>query len=239
MMRASRRPASEIPVSQRILEVAEQLAQTRGFNGFSYADVAEKLHVTKASLHYHFPSKADLGRALIERYHVVFVAALEAIDREAQGGPDKLRRYAGLYDSVMRNDRLCLCGMLAAEYSTLPAPMQAELRRFFDANEVWLAAVLEDGRRAGKIGFAERRNNGRASFSARWRARCSLRARTTKAGASSPRRSKYWPTSAPFNSRSGSGARRRRGRACRGMRPGCRPGRCSAGRRSRSSRSTR
>jgi len=153
MMRAGRRPASEIPVSQRILEVAEQLAQTRGFNGFSYADVAEKLHVTKASLHYHFPSKADLGRALIERYHVVFVAALEAIDREAQGGPDKLRRYAGLYDSVMRNDRLCLCGMLAAEYSTLPAPMQAELRRFFDANEVWLAAVLEDGRLAGELAF--------------------------------------------------------------------------------------
>ena len=153
MMRASRRPASEAPVSQRILEVAEQLAQTRGFNGFSYADVAEKLHVTKASLHYHFPSKADLGRALIERYHVVFVAALEAIDREAPGALEKLRRYAGLYDSVMRNDRLCLCGMLAAEYSTLPAPMQAELRRFFDANEVWLAAVLEDGRRAGELGF--------------------------------------------------------------------------------------
>jgi TetR/AcrR family transcriptional repressor of nem operon len=86
-------------------------------------------------------------------HRTIFVAALDAIDREAHGALEKLRRYAGLYDSVMRNDRLCLCGMLAAEYSTLPAPMQAELRRFFDANEVWLAAVLEDGRRAGKIGF--------------------------------------------------------------------------------------
>ncbi len=153
MMRATRRPASEPPVSQRILEIAEQLVQTRGFNGFSYADVAEKLHVTKASLHYHFPSKAELGRALVERYRVVFDAALEAIDREAQTALEKLQRYAGLYDSVMRNDRLCLCGMLAAEYSTLPAPMQAELRRFFDANEVWLAAVLEDGRRARELAF--------------------------------------------------------------------------------------
>ena len=53
----------------------------------------------------------------------------------------------------MRNDRMCLCGMLAAEYATLPAPMQDELRRFFDANEVWLAAVLEDGRRAGELAF--------------------------------------------------------------------------------------
>jgi TetR/AcrR family transcriptional regulator, transcriptional repressor for nem operon len=148
-------PATQASVKQRILDVAEQLAQTRGFNGFSYADVAEKLLVTKASLHYHFPSKANLGRALIERYHLVFGQALEAIDRQAheRQAPEKLRRYVALYDSVMRNDRMCLCGMLAAEYATLPAPMQDALRRFFDANELWLAAVLEDGRRGGELAF--------------------------------------------------------------------------------------
>ena len=53
---------------RRALDVAERLVQTRGFNGFSYADIAEALGVTKASLHYHFPSKADLGQRLIERY---------------------------------------------------------------------------------------------------------------------------------------------------------------------------
>jgi TetR/AcrR family transcriptional repressor of nem operon len=53
----------------------------------------------------------------------------------------------------MQNNRMCLCGMLAAEYATLPAEMQDQLRRFFDANEVWLAAVLEDGRRAGEFAF--------------------------------------------------------------------------------------
>ena len=146
-------PDGSRPAAQRILDVAEQLAQTRGFNGFSYADIAEKLVVTKASLHYHYPSKTDLGRALIERYHLVFGEALEAIDRQAQDAPDKLRRYAGLYDAVMRNDRMCLCGMMAAEYATLPATMQDGLRRFFDANELWLAAVLEAGRRAGELAF--------------------------------------------------------------------------------------
>ena len=48
---------------------------------------------------------------------------------------------------------MCLCGMLAAEYATLPEAMQEELRRFFDANEVWLAAVLDDGRRNGEFRF--------------------------------------------------------------------------------------
>ena len=145
--------ATGTSAAARILDIAEQLAQTRGFNGFSYADIAQELHVTKASLHYHFPSKADLGRALIERYHRAFAQALAAIDQQTHKPREKLRRYVGLYDSVMRKNRMCLCGMLAAEYATLPGPMQDELRRFFDANEIWLAAVLEDGRETGDLAF--------------------------------------------------------------------------------------
>ena len=143
------RTARENPAAERILDIAERLAQTRGFNGFSYADIAEKLAVTKASLHYHFPSKSELGRALIVRYQVAFGRALEAIDVESGTAAEKLKRYIALYDGVLRDDRMCLCGMFAAEYATLPKPMQQELRRFFDASEVWLARVMADGQRAG------------------------------------------------------------------------------------------
>jgi TetR/AcrR family transcriptional regulator, transcriptional repressor for nem operon len=138
-----------------ILDVAEQLAQTRGYNGFSYADIASQLGVTKASLHYHFPSKAELGRALIERYGTLFQAELEAIDQQAEAPHEKLQRYVALYSSVLSNDRMCLCGMLAAEYATLPVPMQEGLRLFFNANERWLTAVLDDGLRSGAFRFRE------------------------------------------------------------------------------------
>src|ERR1017187_4054963 len=151
-------PASFTEPARAILDVAEQLAQTRGYNGFSYADIAAKLGVTKASLHYHFPSKAELGRVLIARYQSVFGAALEAIDQRALKPPEKLRQYVGLYDAVMRNDRMCLCGMLAAEYATLPAPMQEALKLFFDMNERWLTTVLLDGRRSGSFLFKESAN---------------------------------------------------------------------------------
>jgi TetR/AcrR family transcriptional regulator, transcriptional repressor for nem operon len=143
------------PAAERILDIAERLAQTRGFNGFSYADVAQELSVTKASLHYHFRSKADLGLALIVRYQSVFGGALSEIGKKSRSAREKLRHYVALYDSVMREDRMCLCGMLAAEYATLPPPMQEELRRFFDANEAWLAAVLDEGRRSGELYFPE------------------------------------------------------------------------------------
>ena len=144
--------------AKAILDVAERLAQTRGYNGFSYADIAAKLGVTKAGLHYHFPSKEALGRALIERYEADFGAALDSINQAAADPREKLRQYAGLYDSVVRNDRMCLCGMLAAEYATLPARMQAELRRFFDMNEQWLANVLQDGHLAGMFTYRESAN---------------------------------------------------------------------------------
>jgi TetR/AcrR family transcriptional regulator, transcriptional repressor for nem operon len=140
--------------SQRILDIAERLVQTRGFNGFSYADVAGAMKVTKASLHYHFPSKADLGARLIERYERNFLAALERIDVEARDAREKLRRYAAIYEDVLRDNRMCLCGMLAAEFGTLPKPMKDDMRHFFDENERWLVAVLQQGKKEKSLRFA-------------------------------------------------------------------------------------
>jgi TetR/AcrR family transcriptional repressor of nem operon len=139
---------------QRILDVAERLVQTRGFNGFSYADIAEALNVTKASLHYHFRGKADLGASLIERYERNFLAALEGIDAQSKDAREKLRRYAAIYGSVLQHDRMCLCGMLAAEYGTLPDGMRSRMRHFFDENERWLVAVLRQGKKEKSLRFA-------------------------------------------------------------------------------------
>ncbi|HTG46535.1 MAG TPA: TetR/AcrR family transcriptional regulator [Actinomycetota bacterium] len=137
-----------------ILDVAERLVQTRGFNGFSYADIAQELSVTKASLHYHYPGKADLGRALIDRYAERFADSLAAIGAAEPSPSRALDAYANLYADVFAAHRMCLCGMLAAEYETLPDPMQEAIRGFFDVNEAWLAEVLTRGRRDGSLAFA-------------------------------------------------------------------------------------
>src|ERR1700749_2019497 len=97
----------------RILDAAERLVQRRGFNGFSYANVATELGVTKASLHYHFPGKAELGEALIARYTDRFSAELDRLDADGLAPTAKLAAYAALYANVLREDRMCLCGMLA------------------------------------------------------------------------------------------------------------------------------
>lgn len=140
--------------ASRALDVAERLVQVRGFNAFSYADVSKELGVTTAALHYHFAGKAELGEALIVRYTERFNAALDAIDRSGSDAYAKLESYADLYRGVLRNDRMCLCGMLAAEFDSLSAGMRDAVLLFFGENEVWLADVLQAGRAAGTLEFS-------------------------------------------------------------------------------------
>lgn len=137
----------------RILDVAERLVQTRGFNAFSYADVAAELGVQKASLHHHFATKADLGLAVVARYRGGIQASLDAIEADTEGAFERLERYVELYGAVLRKKRMCLCGMMAADVATLPKPLRASLAEFFAENEAWLARVLEAGRRRGEIRF--------------------------------------------------------------------------------------
>jgi len=135
----------ESRTSERILDIAERLVQTRGFNNFSYGDVAAELGITTASLHYHYPGKAELGQALITRYTERFSQALERIDQQLPDARARLEAYCGLYADVSRGKRMCMCGILAAEYQTLPKPMRAEVIRFFDENQKWLSDVLTQG----------------------------------------------------------------------------------------------
>ena len=141
----------DVDTATQILDVAERLAQSRGFNGFSYADVAAELHLTKAALHYHFAGKAELGEALISRYSDRFAAALEALDTSAISAPAKIEGYANMYLDVLRDKRMCLCGMLAAEYQTLPQRMRDAVIHFFDANEAWLQRVVDQGQQEGTV----------------------------------------------------------------------------------------
>jgi TetR/AcrR family transcriptional regulator, transcriptional repressor for nem operon len=128
--------------------------QTRGFHGFSYGDIAGGLGITRAALHYHYRGKAELGAALIDRYHGRFRDRLAEIDATNASCAERLRSYVGIYRNVFGDGRMCLCGMLAAEFVTLDEPLREALLAFFDTNYGWLADTLRAGRDAGEITFA-------------------------------------------------------------------------------------
>lgn len=142
--------------AEQILDVAGELAQTRGYNAFSYRDLAQQVGIRTASIHHHFPTKADLGQAVIRRYRERFAEALQGIDAAGLDPSAKLRAYVGLYRQTVGSDcGVCLGGMLAAELLTLAPEVQAELQAFFDDGEAWLQGVLRAGADSGELHFSE------------------------------------------------------------------------------------
>lgn len=138
---------------ERILDTAQRLAQARGFNAFSYADISEAVGIRKASIHHHFAAKEDLELALVERYRADFATRLEDIRARHPGALECLRQYGKLYQATLTGGGICLCGMMASDIGSLPEALRLPLREFFDEHTAWLAAVLETGRKSGEIAF--------------------------------------------------------------------------------------
>ncbi len=138
----------------RILDLAENLLLERGYNAFSYQHIARELGVKPAAVHYHFPSKDDLGTAIIAR-QLRRLRKWRDLPRVADLPPrEQFEALLAVYDSHLGHDRrVCLFGALAADFRTLPAPMQAELRTFNRELTEWLAQVLAVGRATGSLRF--------------------------------------------------------------------------------------
>lgn len=138
---------------EQILASAQRLAQQRGFNGFSYADVADEVGIRKASLHHHFPTKTDLGLALVEDYCGKLESAFARIADEAPDADAKLAAYVDIYRGALQSNRGCLCGMLASQVVILDPAIRPKVNRFFARNIEWLSEVLAVGKSQGVLTF--------------------------------------------------------------------------------------
>ena len=137
----------------KILDLAETLIQTRGYSAFSYQDIADSLGIRKASIHYHFPSKADLGVAVVDRYITRFGEGLTAIaDDQSQSSMTMLDFYVQPYlQFASTPDRVCLSGALAGEMMALPPKVRERVDHFFRTHQVWLTKILKRGVARGEF----------------------------------------------------------------------------------------
>lgn len=128
----------------------------RGFNAVSYQNVADQIGIRKASVHYHFPTKADLGVAVITRYIAKLQAVTVPVDDLCPS--EVIAAFESLLDMFVAvghsRKHICLGGILGAEFETLPEAMQAAVRRFYAGATTWLKCLLERGRLNGSLEFA-------------------------------------------------------------------------------------
>lgn len=149
---------------EAILAAARKTAQAHGYGGLNFRELAEDVGIKAASIHYHFPSKADLGAAVARRYWEDTAAGLEAMLAETSDPTDCLRQYPGIFRKALENDnRICLCSFMAAEYDGLPEAVKNEVQTFADVNVAWLSRVLSA---AAVVSSEESEGRARAIFAA-------------------------------------------------------------------------
>lgn len=126
-----------------LLDQAERLARSRGFDAFSFADLARHASIAKPSVHHHFATKAALSEALILRYNERIADELTEI-AETSGSPRRcLERFVRLYrDAAQEGQALCLCVAFSAGRSSLDAPVLAALAAFHTGVLGWLRVAL-------------------------------------------------------------------------------------------------
>ncbi len=149
---------------EAILAAAKRTAQAHGYNGLNFRDLADEVGIKAASIYYHFPSKADLGTAVARRYWEDTAAALEAMSAETPDPIRCLRRYPDVFRRALEKDnRMCLCSIMAAEYDDLPDPVKREVQTFADINVAWLSKLLSA---ASVVAPEDSEPRGRAIFAA-------------------------------------------------------------------------
>lgn len=143
--------------SEEILDIAQEMIQTRGYNAFSFQDISSRMGIKKASVQFYFSKKADLGVQVVRRYADQFQGLLDSLDANPElDAMARFEAYLQPFHQVSQGGTLvCLCGVLGGEFVSLPESVQREVAAFFQLHEIWLNDLLENGRKDGVFQFSQ------------------------------------------------------------------------------------
>ena len=138
---------------ERIMELAEELILTKGYNAFSYQDISSELGVKNAAIHYYFPSKANLGTSIVKNNMQRFDEMVENMEIRKFNEWEQLESFLRIYAKSNRERKICVIGSLGPDFNTLPEASQNELKKMTTSIIQWLSSILETGRSKGIFAF--------------------------------------------------------------------------------------
>jgi TetR/AcrR family transcriptional repressor of nem operon len=148
--------AAETDTREQLLATAMEFVEARGYNAFSYRDLSERVGIRTASIHYHFPTKADLGVAMVARHRQDNAAFFQRVDDAGGTALERLKRYCEAFrKSYGKGSRICFAGMMATDSESLAPEVLVEVRGCFSDHEEWLSRTLKEGRSQGELHFVE------------------------------------------------------------------------------------
>jgi TetR/AcrR family transcriptional repressor of nem operon len=129
---------------QQLLKAAEVKVRSGGYSNFSFRELAKEVGIKSASVHYHFPTKADLGAELARQYTDNFMHLLGDPAEIKKSGESPIQVYATQFRrALLEDNKMCLCGLLGAEIDCLPEKVKQETKRFFRLNLDWLQVAYK------------------------------------------------------------------------------------------------
>jgi TetR/AcrR family transcriptional regulator, transcriptional repressor for nem operon len=138
----------------KILDLAAHLFQAKGFNAFSYHDIALSLGIKNAAVHYHYPTKESLGLDIIRRARTRLAQLVKQSETLKESPWAQLDLFLNVYRNYLAHDQqVCLLGSVGTDYFTIPESMQQETRLLMEENLDWLSAILQEGRQNGHFSF--------------------------------------------------------------------------------------
>ena len=135
----------------KINEVAQNLDQEKGYQGFSFHDLSAAVGITTASIHYHYPTKAHLGIALIQKYSACFHEMLSDVKAKNESPKAQFEALLGIFEGTMGRNKICIVGALSGEFHGLPEEVREQLKDLIVESAQGIQYIIEDAQTAGEI----------------------------------------------------------------------------------------
>ena len=127
----------------RLIDYATQTVQSLGIHALTIRDLGERAGIKSSSVMYHFKNKNGLIEELTSVYHDAFFEELNRIQKIHTDPFVRLDKLVKIFQTVLEEDKLCLCGMLASESATINDATKERTKQFFIQLEIWVKLNLE------------------------------------------------------------------------------------------------
>ena len=133
--------------ADRILQTAHTLISDLGYSAFSYADISDTVHISKASIHHHFPTKANLVVSVLKAHRERFLQSAQSLSQQVDDPFVRLQAYVQHWEGCIRDNKepFCIAALLAAELPSLPEEVRFEVQQHFLELSGWIRQTLEEG----------------------------------------------------------------------------------------------
>jgi len=129
-------------MKEKLISIATDTVQKAGIHAITMRDLGSAAGIKSSSVMHHFENKNGLLQEISSSYLQLFFERLEKIKTTIDNPDERLQSLVGLFEASLDAEKMCLCGMMAAEFANLDNKSQATTKLFFLRLEKWVAIQL-------------------------------------------------------------------------------------------------